>query len=452
MTVKHLIRTATAASLLSKIHLPRNASLLAVVPVVLFFVCGGPQADALTQSPEATDPSWVVKILYPEGDKNVECTGSVLNERWILTSAHCLHGAGSSYFETRHNSGGGAGRARFYRHPQFDEDETANDVGLVYLQERPLDISRARQAKLFTDSRRPWRDDSEPDEFAMSAWGLGSDPGGTSNCDNGRAWTHRQATFEVDYDSDSAYATASSDVYTHGCHRDSGAPWMLRRGSTASGREFMLFAVYKGQSTNYNLFTPPYVTTFTEHAALLETNLVWVLSTLASVGQSTPYHHDCRALSWGGWRYQQCNLSSRGWAELIGLGNMCMTAMGTTSGSPVQLRTCSKSSWSQGWSLLPSGMIRSQVNPLLCLNRSPYPYGLMQVTTCTTSGVNARFNLTTEPYLRLETNWDSCVDAPPAFTTSGSPSYEGTPLQILGCNGNPSQRWTMRLPTEVFAR
>ena len=73
------------------------------------------------------------------------------------------------------------------------------------------------------------------------------------------------------------------------------------------------------------------------------------------------------------------------------------------------------------------------------------------MTTCTTSGRSARFNLTTEPYLRLSVNWDRCVDAPPAFTTSGTPS-EGTPVQSFGCNGTPSQRWTMRLlPTEVFA-
>ena len=449
MTVKRLIWSATAASLLSKILLPRNASLLAVVLVVLLFVCGGPVAAQLTQSPQVTDPSWVVKLIYPVGTKNLECTGSVLNERWILTSAHCLQGSGSSGFWMFSGGTLPTGRARFYRHPQFDEDETAHDVGLVYLQQKPLDISKTRQAKLFTDTRRPWRDDSEPDEFVMSAWGLGSDPGGTRNCDEGTEWTRRQATFEVDYDSDSAYATASSDALTHGCPGDSGAPWMLRRGSDASGREFMLFAVYKGQSTHYNLFNPPYYVSYTEHAALLETNLAWLLSTLASVGQSTPYHHDCRALSLGGWRYQQCNLSSRGWAELVGLGNMCMTVMGTTSGSPVQLRTCSKS-WSQGWSLLPSGMIRSRVNPLLCLDDAPYINGLMQVTTCTSSGI-ARFNLTTEPYLRLSANWNRCVDAPPAFTTSGMPS-EGTPVQSFGCNGTPSQRWTMRLLTEVFAR
>jgi hypothetical protein len=437
-----------------RIHRPRNASLLALVPVVLFFVWGGPEVDGfgtqLTQSPKATDPPWVVKVLYPVGNKNQECTGSVLNERWILTSAHCLQGSGSSgfwvYSSVEQTS---PGRARFYRHPEYDEDETAHDVGLVYLQQKPIDISSTRQAKLFTDSRRPWRDDSEPDEFAMSAWGLGSDPGGTNSCDDGTEWTHRQATFVVDCDSDSDHATASSNLYTHGCPRDSGAPWMLRRGSTASGSEFMLFAVYKGQSSVTHPFNS-YFVTVTEHAALLETNLAWIRSTLASVGRSTPYRHDWRVLSLGGWTYQQCDLTSRGWAELVGLEDMCMTVMGTTSGSPVQLRTCSKS-LSQGWSLLPSGMIRSQVNPLLCLD-GLYDNGHMRVTTCTTSGSSARFNLTTEPYLRFSVNWNRCVDAPPAFTTSGTPS-EGTPVQSFGCNGTPSQRWTMRpLPTEVFAR
>ena len=176
-----------------QIHLSRNASLLAVVSVVVLVVWGGPEVDGfesqLTQSPKATDPSWVVKLLYPVGNKNQECTGSVLNERWILTSAHCLQGSGSSGFWMFYAGGttSSGGRARFYRHPQYDDDETAHDVGLVYLQEKPLDISSTRQAKLFTDSRRPWRDDTEPDEFAMSAWGLGSDPGVPTTAMTGRS-------------------------------------------------------------------------------------------------------------------------------------------------------------------------------------------------------------------------------------------------------------------------
>ena len=428
-------------------HLTKTPSLLIAVPLLLS-ACGSAEASwqesqvvPLTQSPKVTEPRWVVKILYPVGNQNMECTASVLNERWLLTSAHCLQGSGSSDFWMYPGSGT-PGNARFYRHPQDDEDETAHDVGLVYLQQKPLDISKTSQAKLFTDGRRPWRDDNEPDEFAMSAYGLGSDPGGTSNCDDGTEWTHRQATFEVDCDSDSDHATARSNLATHACPRDSGAPWMLRRGGDLGPHPFMLFAVFKGQSDNFSYKT--------EHAALLEMNLGWIRNTLTSVTQSTPYRNDCRALSLGGWSFQRCDLSPRGWAELVGLGDMCMTAMGTTDGSEVQLQICTKG-WDQGWLLLPSGLIRSQANPLLCLD-GLYNNGHMRMTTCATSGVTARFNLTTEPRLRLSYDWDRCVDAPPAFTTSGTPS-EGTPVQSFVCSGTTSQRWTMRLlPLEVVAR
>ncbi|MCH8557631.1 MAG: trypsin-like serine protease [Balneolia bacterium] len=97
-------------------------------------IVGGDDADI-------ADYPWTVAIVTEAGDPY--CGGTVLDDEWILTAAHCM---GSSVFiragfsAKDDESGQDRQAADIINHPDFESVFTGNDIALVRLSE-PLDLS-----------------------------------------------------------------------------------------------------------------------------------------------------------------------------------------------------------------------------------------------------------------------------------------------------------------------
>ncbi|XP_046427890.1 chymotrypsin-2-like [Neodiprion fabricii] len=110
------------------------------------------------------------------------CGGSIINERWILTAAHCLYGSNNDSVTvvagttTLDNGGDSYQSLRLICHPSYSQILIRNDIGLIEV-EKPI---------LFTDKVQPValpiEDSDKPDQTAvLSGWGTTSYPGKTPN-------------------------------------------------------------------------------------------------------------------------------------------------------------------------------------------------------------------------------------------------------------------------------
>jgi Trypsin len=258
------------------------------------------QEAAVTQAPATTEAPWAVRI---GGD--TDCTAEVLTPHWLLTAAHCLHGkpeVSSGRTVRAVNPASGitsfiySGSARYILYPDYVHDDPirVHDIALVQL----LDgngIIMPSYARIYRDGREPWAASfSGSRRFEVAGFGLGTDPGGSSTCEDGMIGVKRLGTeFELTGQSHMAdFAPAKVAARFTGvqqlCDGDSGSPWLLRRGGT-----LMQFAIHSGSRGKLN---------GDKAATLVGPKLDWILAHTFFRGRPV----ECREDTRDGFRFLSC--------------------------------------------------------------------------------------------------------------------------------------------------
>ena len=413
-----------------------NSCLFTLATVLCAAGCGADTPDEplgeseapVTRAPLSTQPSWAVLVNL--GD--AYCTGEVVNDRWILTAAHCLAGraadTSSLVVQTATSAGVNttiySGPATYFVHSDYSGPSNAvHDVGLVYLKGWGVNVDTTRQTKLYADARKPWvSGSSEPTGFSLAGYGVGSDVGGTSDC-AGAGTTSMQkrltSGLSVDRSSNTSYATAAIPL-SHACGGDSGAPYMLSRGG-----ELLQFAVHSGRRGSPTKHQGP----------LIDDNFSWIDATIRGNTQSV-YGSYWSGGSVGGYAYKSSSMMTRGWHTMVGLGGKCMHTTGG-AGSAVQLRTCQAGSMNQSWAFYPDGSLRSAVQPgtWLCLEAPNVTNGTDTRLALCNGSLSQKFWYTSKNELRSALDVNKCIEVQGGFTT------DGTPVQAYTCNDTASQFW-----------
>ena len=251
---------------------------------------------AVTHAPATVDTPWAVQI--------VGCTAEVLTRHWLLTAAHCLHGkpelaAGRTVFAVNPATGDNvaifSGITRFILYPDYVHEDPirVHDIALVQLDGNGIEMPS--YARIYRDGREPWAASfSGSRQFEVAGFGLGTDIGGSSNCEQGMAGTKRLGTqFALTGQShlaDGAPAKVAGR-FTGAqqlCDGDSGSPWMLRRGGTQ-----MQFAIHSGTRGSLN---------GDKAATLVGPKLDWIMAHTFFRGRPV----ECREDTRDGFRFVAC--------------------------------------------------------------------------------------------------------------------------------------------------
>nr|NEH95698.1 trypsin-like serine protease [Rhizobium laguerreae] len=237
---------------------------------------------------DSAEAPWVVEVVIDSAER---CSGSVLAERWILTTARCLKGFGMQanvtvYYADREGTPREIydGRSvlhahRYYQGQAFptwviDIPNADYDVGLIELIRGSIDLSVTGRAKLYTPSRpKPWSTAGANRDFVMIGWGNTDDPvcsclGNTAEPGCESTTTGRKF-LGTGYSFDEAQRNAESlrshsEIFT--CLASSGAPWLL-----LIGGEYLVIAVEHG--THYPFDQSGYTY---HYAALISTKTDWI--------------------------------------------------------------------------------------------------------------------------------------------------------------------------------
>jgi hypothetical protein len=156
----------------------------------------------------------------------------------------------SSYRTFKLHFAPGAGATQtVYSGPATPRRRPNQDIGLVFLyasQGLGGNLALTTRAEIFADEREPWCAPGISRLFSIAGWGLGSGPGGTSDCASGTLGVKRFGSgFTVDGGQcgDQSLSAEEPGNGTHRCSGDSGAPWVVRPGA-----RWLAFAVHHGTS------------------------------------------------------------------------------------------------------------------------------------------------------------------------------------------------------------
>lgn len=245
----------------------------------------------LTRSGLTVQDPWVVGL--DAGGHH--CTGNVLTQHWILTAAHCATVAQSATLDVSlpglPSTPGGPvplrhlyhGSAHYYPNPDWNptcplgvcvDTDADDDIGLVELTGGAIDLSSTGTALLFDDDEEPYHGAGDR-SFRIVGTGLGTDPGGSDDCDDGVQRGKRVADgFTVDVSDDDYQAHAPYGA-AHPCPGDSGSPWLFPRGPAGAQLDLVF-----GVMSSLRPDTP--VTSPKMWAALVKPRRAWIQSTAAA--------------------------------------------------------------------------------------------------------------------------------------------------------------------------
>ncbi|MBL8951725.1 MAG: ricin-type beta-trefoil lectin domain protein [Myxococcaceae bacterium] len=410
---------------------------------VALAACGVPETPEVeTTEPEAAQqqltratlggPKWAV-ALYINGGL---CSASVINEHWLLTSAHCLNGTPGLATNVTVQYAPAAGQAetvytgptKLYPHPSGSAGNSTKeyDIGLVQLLGYGIDTAKTGRAKFYADPSFPWRNPNADSRFryvSISGWGLATiGRTGSTNCATGTAGRQMLGTNYALTISPNELAVSTRVQPAHPCDGDSGGPWFYDL-TNSTGVEPVQLAVESRTLDGI------------EYATLVKAHLGWLESTLQA--NSAPYGSYCSSSTLSNSVVRQCQQLSLGWSDAVGLGGKCMEPASGSVGAPVRLAPCN-SSVAQMWSRMPNGEIRSGANASLCLDvpgGSATNGNRMQLYTCNAT-LAQRFGYTAQGEIRSGLSWNKCVEVQGGFTANG------TPIQLYDCNWTASQWWS----------
>ncbi len=213
----------------------------------------GEISEAVIRANATLEAPWAVQL----GGDTV-CTAEALTRHWLITAAHCVFGkpelrTGRTVQAVNPTTGAMTtvfnGNARYIIHPSYSHTsaDRVHDLALVLLDGDGMNLPSF--ARIYNDAREPWvKNFTGNRNFEVAGFGLGSNPGGVSECDDGAGGIKRLGTsFRLNGLNQEPWFQGPMKVtglYTGDqqlCDGDSGAPWLLRR-----GHSLMQFAVHSG--------------------------------------------------------------------------------------------------------------------------------------------------------------------------------------------------------------
>jgi len=122
---------------------------------------------------------WQVAIFY---NGNINCGGSLLNSRWVLSAAHCFVGFTYSFITFKVgivslSTGTAIGWTTIVPHPQYNSNDFSNDIALIKLN-RAITYSDSIKPTCLSDGSQTC--DGRNDGIAVG-WGRTSAGGATSS-------------------------------------------------------------------------------------------------------------------------------------------------------------------------------------------------------------------------------------------------------------------------------
>lgn len=186
---------------------------------------------------------WQISLQRRSGNRfSHSCGGSILNERWVVTAAHCVDGArtrnlrvvaGDHHRTQNEGVEQTVGLARIVEHPAYDPFTSENDIALLELSS-PLILSPARRTAaigLFTPADSAAGLDAPGTMATISGWGTTSEGGSLP-----AVLKFAQVPVVSDADARDAYGDIADSMIGAGfdqggidtCQGDSGGPLVLQ--------------------------------------------------------------------------------------------------------------------------------------------------------------------------------------------------------------------------------
>ena len=218
----------------------RNFTLFIIFSILIFPINSFSQTDIVGgDDANISDYPWQTAVGYqssPGSWFSAYCGGSVINEYWVLTAAHCVQGETANTTSVRvgatnsYASGGDIYQAaEIIQHPNYNSNTMNNDIALIRLSS-PIQFDNNVQPILLICDQQVQLGAEDPGEMSwITGWG---EDEGTANNPNQLQVVSVPITEDSNYgwnqiDADMIMAGYSGGGYDS-CQGDSGGPMVVR--------------------------------------------------------------------------------------------------------------------------------------------------------------------------------------------------------------------------------